>query len=97
MTKKVFLVRNNTRPRLARLTFELLRKFGFSSFALFALLVSSGFHTFPRLKNSLCGKRFDDESKLQNWVKNWMRQQSTQWYEQSLKKSPTTQTDLVKK
>ncbi len=81
--ENVYFLHDNARPHTARITQELLQKFGWTigTHPPYSPDVApSDFHLFPALKSHLGGQRFANDDDVKNAIGQFFRLQSREWY-----------------
>jgi histone-lysine N-methyltransferase SETMAR len=78
---------DNACPHTSLRTQEAIAKFGWTVLPhppYSPILALSDFHLFGRLKDTLCGTRFEDDESMIHAVRTWLREQETSWYREGM-------------
>ncbi|GFT09371.1 mariner Mos1 transposase [Trichonephila clavipes] len=89
ISKGVVFLHDNAGPHTANVTKTLLRGFGWDVFdhPPYSLdLAPSDFHLFLNLKSFLAGKHFNNDKELKENVSNWLKTQTSTFYEEGIEK-----------
>ncbi|GFS52518.1 histone-lysine N-methyltransferase SETMAR [Trichonephila clavipes] len=89
LASKILFLHDNARPHMANCTQELLNSFKWEVFPYPPYspdLAPSDLHLFPKMKNWLVTKRFEDDKELRVRVTEWLRSQAAQFYDKGISK-----------
>lgn len=89
LTRGVSLLHDNARPHTARVTHDLLVRFGWDVInhpPYSPDLAPSDFHLFTKLKEFLGGKRFSSDEEVKETVEKWLLEVERSVYDEGIKK-----------
>lgn len=81
--RNILLQHDNARPHTAHATVEAIHNLNFTVLphpAYSPDLAPCDYHLFPKMKESLRGKRYDSNDDVMNTVRTWLRKQSVEFY-----------------
>jgi histone-lysine N-methyltransferase SETMAR len=89
--REVVLLQDNARPHRAALTQLKLEQLGWKTLEhppYSPSLSSCDFHVFGPLKEALGGQRFNDDARVEAYVRSWLHTRPTSLYEDGISKLP---------
>jgi histone-lysine N-methyltransferase SETMAR len=91
LSKGVSILHDNAHPHTARQTVAQLQQFGWSIIThppYSPDLAPSDYHLFPKLKEHLSGKRFNNDDEVTAEVRRFLNSMEGNWYDMDIQKLP---------
>ena len=91
LSKGVSILHDNARPHAARQTVAQLQQFGWNIIThppYSPDLAPSDYHLFPKLKEHLSGKRFNNDDEVKAEVRSFLNSMEVNWYDMGIQKLP---------